>query len=170
MIRHKRYILYLLIGGCFFLPVISFTGVNTRDKEVQAPPPPFSEGIFPCGECHGEMEPNPVRRKLEDAHDDIILRHDEENRWCLDCHDAANRDMLHLADGRLLDFKESYKLCGQCHGTKYRDWRQGVHGRRTGYWNGRKEYLLCAHCHDPHSPRFKKLKPEPAPLKPGGEK
>lgn len=135
------------------------------DKDVQVSLPPFSEDIFPCSECHEEMETNPKRREL-DAHDDIVLKHDEQNRWCLDCHDAKNRDMLHLADGRLVDFKESYKLCGQCHGPKLRDWRKGIHGRRTGFWNGQKKYLLCAHCHDPHAPRFKKLKPEPAPVKP----
>lgn len=135
-------------------------------NDIQVPLPPFSEGIFPCSECHGEMETNPVRREL-DAHEDIVLQHDEQNRWCLDCHDAKNRDMLHLADGRWVDFKESYILCGQCHGPKLRDWRKGIHGRRTGLWNGQKKYLLCAHCHNPHAPRFKKLKPEPPPVKPG---
>lgn len=135
-------------------------------KDIQVPPPPFSEDIFPCSQCHGEMETNPERRVL-DAHEDIVLKHDEKNRWCLDCHDAKNRDVLHLADGRPVDFKESYKLCGQCHGPKLRDWKNGVHGRRTGSWNGRKEYLLCANCHNPHSPRFKSMKPEPAPVKPG---
>jgi hypothetical protein len=133
---------------------------------IQVPPPPFSEGIFPCSECHAEMETNPERRVLEDAHDDIVLKHDEQHRWCLDCHDSKNRDMLHLADGKLVDFKESYKLCGQCHGPKLRDWRAGVHGRMTGFWNGQKKHLLCAHCHNPHTPRFKSLKPEPVPVKP----
>lgn len=135
--------------------------------DIQVPPPPFSEDIFPCSECHNEdMPPNPQRRELEEFHDDIVFKHDAKNRWCLDCHDAQNRDKLHLADGRLVDFKESYILCGQCHGPKLRDWRNGVHGRRTGSWNGQKKYLLCAHCHNPHSPRFKKMKPEPVPVKP----
>jgi hypothetical protein len=133
---------------------------------IQVPPPPFSEDIFPCSECHNELEPNPQRRVLEDAHDDIVFKHDEKNRWCLSCHDLKNRDKLHLADGRLLDFTESFKLCGQCHGPKLRDWKAGVHGRRTGSWNGQKKYLLCAHCHNPHSPKFKTLKPEPAPIRP----
>jgi len=70
----------------------------------------------------------------------------------------------------LIDFNESYKLCGQCHGPKLRDWEAGIHGRRTGQWNGEKEYLLCAHCHDPHSPKFPPMKPEPAPIKPGKKK
>jgi hypothetical protein len=140
---------------------------GAKGQDIQVPPPPFTEGIFPCSECHNEdMEPNPERRELEDAHDDIEFTHDPENRWCLDCHDTKNRDKLHLADGRLLDFKESYKLCGQCHGPKLRDWRAGIHGRRTGYWNGQKKYLLCAHCHNPHAPRFKKMKPGPIPIKP----
>ncbi len=138
---------------------------KNKPDQLQVPPPPFSEDIFPCSECHGDMETNKEKRILEEAHDDIILKHDEQNRWCLDCHDATNRDKLHLADGRLIDFKESYKLCGQCHGPKLRDWKVGIHGKRTGLWNGQKKYLLCAHCHNPHSPKFKKIKPEPAPVK-----
>ncbi|HUU51929.1 MAG TPA: hypothetical protein VMW92_02780 [Candidatus Heimdallarchaeota archaeon] len=137
-----------------------------EQMDIQLPPPPFSEGIFPCSECHADMEVNLERRELEEFHDDIILKHDEENRWCMDCHDANNRDMLHSASGQLIDFKESYKLCGQCHGPKLRDWKAGIHGRRTGSWNGQKEYLLCAHCHNPHTPKFEKMKPAPPPKKP----
>ena len=135
---------------------------------VEVPPPPFSEGVFPCSECHAEpdLPPNRTRRQLVDAHDEIVLRHDEQHRWCLDCHDATDRDQLHLASGDLVPFARSYVLCGQCHGEKARDWRAGVHGRRTGLWNGRKEYLLCVHCHDPHAPHFKALAPRPAPLRP----
>jgi hypothetical protein len=135
---------------------------------VEVPPPPFSEGIFPCTECHTEKDlpTNRTRRQLVDAHDDIVLRHDEEHRWCLDCHDAQNRDRLHLAGGQPVAFEESYQLCGQCHGEKYRDWRAGVHGRRVGQWNGAKSYLLCVHCHSPHQPRFKPLPPKPAPQRP----
>ncbi|WP_110169081.1 cytochrome c3 family protein [Luteitalea pratensis] len=135
---------------------------------VEVPPPPFSEGVFPCSGCHAEpdLPPNRIRRPLVDAHDEIVLKHDEQHRWCLDCHDATNRDQLHLASGELLPFAQSYDLCGQCHGEKVRDWRAGVHGRRTGSWNGRKEYLLCVHCHDPHAPRFKALAPKPAPMRP----
>ena len=135
----------------------------------ETPPPPFRDpDIFPCSQCHNEDQPpNPQRRVLVDMHEDIVLRHDEEHRWCLDCHDAQNRDRLHLANGTLIPFEESYRLCGQCHGDKYRDWRAGVHGRRTGDWNGKKQYLLCVHCHYSHEPRFKGLKPLPPPLPPG---
>jgi hypothetical protein len=112
------------------------------------------------------MPVNRTRRQLEAMHTDIVLKHDESHRWCLDCHDPANRDSLHLASGERVPFNESYRLCGQCHGEKYRDWRAGVHGRRTGNWNGAKGYLLCAHCHNPHQPRFHSLAPKPAPRPP----
>ena len=129
--------------------------------------PPFTDGIFPCSECHADLVPNPTKRVLVDMHDDIsaMFDHDKENRWCLDCHDLKNRDSLKLASGKLLDFKESYKLCGQCHGEKLRDWKVGVHGKRTGFWNGKKEYLLCVHCHNPHTPKFKQLTPELPPIR-----
>lgn len=135
-------------------------------EKLEVPPPPFSPGIYPCSMCHALMPVNGTRRTLTAFHTEIVLKHDEEHRWCLDCHDAENRDQLHLASGEPVPFEESYRLCGQCHGEKYRDWRAGVHGRRSGDWNGHKSYLLCANCHNPHQPRFQPLKPEPAPIPP----
>ena len=136
------------------------------EERLEVPPPPFSDGIFPCSECHKDLAVNRTRRILTDMHTDIVLAHDEEHRWCLDCHDANDRDQLHLASGELIPFDQSYLLCGQCHGEKLRDWRAGVHGRRTGDWNGHKRYLLCAHCHNPHQPRFRPIEPKPAPRRP----
>ncbi len=133
---------------------------------VEVPPPPFSEGIFPCSSCHKDMKVNRTRRTLTEMHTDIVLKHGDAHLWCLDCHDADDRDRLHLASGERIGFDESYLLCGQCHGEKLRDWRAGVHGRRTGDWNGRKQYLLCANCHNPHQPRFQPIEPKPAPQPP----
>ena len=135
--------------------------------EFFVPPPPFSEGIFPCSDCHADQETNPNRRDLTEMHEDIqIINHAEDQRWCLDCHNPDDRDYLRLASGRLVSFDESYYLCGQCHGTIFRDWKAGIHGRRTGEWNGKKTYRLCVHCHDPHQPRFKPIEPLPPPVKP----
>jgi hypothetical protein len=136
-------------------------------RAIQVPPPPLSEGVFPCSDCHDpEIPVNTRRRKLSMAHQEIELKHDEEHRWCLDCHDANDRDQLHLASGEKVPFEESYRLCGQCHGDKLRDWRAGVHGRRTGRWDGEKQYLLCVHCHNSHAPAFAPLKPMPPPPRP----
>ncbi len=151
---------------------------------VEAKPPPFSEGIFPCSACH--TEPGDRTRRQLAFHEDIqeIFDHDSEHRWCLDCHDSADRDVLKLASGEAVPFTESYRLCGQCHGDKYRDWRAGVHGKRVGQWDGQKTYFLCVNCHNPHTPSFKgvkevevdgkkttaptleMLRPEPRPLRP----
>ncbi len=142
-------------------------GLDTKvGDEIHVPRPPLDPEYWPCSDCHSAEDSNPERRELVDDHENIKLHHDEENRWCLDCHDFANRDRLRLASGKLIKFEESYRLCGQCHGTIYRDWRAGIHGRRTGYWNGAKRYLLCVHCHWPHAPKFAPLKPLPAPVRP----
>ncbi|HEX9850189.1 cytochrome c3 family protein [Candidatus Deferrimicrobium sp.] len=139
---------------------------NAQEKQFAVPTPPFTPGIFPCSECHKEMKPNPRRRELKDEHTNIVLNHAEGQRWCLDCHDVSNRDKLRLVSGEKIGFDESFRLCGQCHGDKYRDWKVGVHGKRTGMWNGEKQYLLCVHCHNPHDPRFKPIQPMPAPARP----
>jgi len=139
---------------------------SPQEKQFPVPTPPFTPGIFPCSDCHKEMKPNPVRRELKDEHTNIVLNHAQGQRWCLDCHDITNRDKLHLVSGEKIGFEESYRLCGQCHGDKYRDWKVGVHGKRTGMWSGEKQYLLCVHCHNPHDPRFKPLQPMPPPTRP----
>jgi predicted CXXCH cytochrome family protein len=134
-------------------------------------PPPFTPGVFPCTGCHDPNRAvNTQRRVVQKPHQDIVLKHDEEHRWCLDCHNAQNRDVLRSASGDPIPFSESYRLCGQCHGLQYRDWKSGVHGKRTGQWDGRKEYLLCVNCHNPHSPKFKALKPLPPPVRPNTAK
>lgn len=138
--------------------------INSPDL-IAVAPPPFSPDVFPCSECHrpqDEIDPTP--RPVPD-HENVVFEHDAENRWCLDCHDKSERDKLHLADGRLIPFEESFRLCGQCHGPELRDWKVGIHGKRTGSWSGAKEYLLCAHCHNPHSPKIKPIEPLPAPMR-----
>ena len=172
---------------CIFISLllIEFTGCNRGTAENQdyiistaentdiildsanlIPVETFSSDYFPCNDCHSELKPNTQRRELVEMHDDIIFDHDSENRWCLACHNTDDRDSLVLAGGKLLGFNESYKLCGQCHGPKYRDWKLGIHGKRTGEWKGQKQYRLCVHCHDPHSPQFKSLEPMPPPRRP----
>lgn len=129
--------------------------------------PVLAGGFFPCGNCHAGLPAAPQRRQLRDEHTDITLQHAGGQLWCLDCHHPMDRDTLRLLTGETLSFTESYRLCGQCHGEKLRDWQRGIHGRRTGYWNAAQETLLCAACHDPHNPAFKALAPMPAPERPG---
>jgi len=150
--------------------------LNRTPWDIQPPqgtpkkPPEFSEGYFPCMDCHELIDTNPTKRKLEEEHTDVVLAHGINDRWCLDCHSEKDRNMLKLADGRLIPFEKAYRLCAQCHGEIAYEWSLGVHGKRTGNWNGDKEYYLCANCHkahDPaHDPRIKGLQPKPAPMRP----
>lgn len=140
------------------------------DQEFPVPLKPLSKAVTPCRACHGPEKDFPVNfKRREDllVHTNIKLNHGGVRLWCLDCHNPDNRNtLLSLSDGKVIDFERSYLLCGKCHGTKYRDWRYGIHGKRTGFWNGSKNYYLCVSCHDPHSPRFKPLAPMPPPDKP----
>ncbi len=149
------------------LPAAAQESAGAPPGEILVPPPPLSEDTFPCMDCHAEGEPNPKRRVLTEYHEEIVLRHDEQNRWCLDCHDERDRDHLRLASGALIPFERSYLLCGQCHGPSLRSWKAGVHGKRTGRWDGVQRYtLLCVHCHNPHHPRFAQIRPMPKPVAP----
>jgi cytochrome c553 len=156
-------ILFLTIGSG--LAGLAFAQEGATEFPVERPP--FTPGIFPCSDCHGGMEVNATKRELTE-HTQIKLKHAPQVlTWCLSCHDAKNRDKLHLINGDLIDFTESYRLCGQCHGTNYRDWRAGIHGKRVGYFSGgQRIYFLCVNCHNPHDPKFKPLKPEPPPFRP----
>ncbi len=136
-------------------------------EQFPVPKPPFSKDVFPCTRCHDKPDDyNATPRVLTANHTDIVLVHGSREQWCYDCHNPTYRDKLRLAGGRLVSFDTSYELCGQCHGEKLRDWRLGIHGRRRGCWNGKRQYLLCVNCHNPHSPRCKPLRPEPRPRRP----
>jgi len=162
----KIYCLLLFVFMSLFI-LCNVSPARDDFPEYFVPPPPFSEGIFPCSNCHAGMEANTNRRELS-FHENIQLKHFDG--WCFDCHNPNDRDKLRLASGRLISFQESYYLCGQCHGTHFRDWKAGVHGKRTGMWNGKKEYRLCVHCHWPHEPHFKPLQPLPPPVRPEDNK
>jgi uncharacterized CHY-type Zn-finger protein len=99
-------------------------------------------------------------------HRDIKFEHGN-NRYCLNCHHPTNRNAFVDYDGTEIAQADVVQLCGKCHGTIYRDWQAGVHGRANGYWNaefGPKTRLRCIQCHDPHSPKFQPMHPL-APLR-----
>ena len=154
--------------GVLFLGACLSSLVSMAAEEFPVAPPPVTEGIFPCSNCHATMEVNRKKRELKEEHTDIKLHHAESMRWCLDCHNAKNRDKLRLYNGDLINFTESYRLCGECHGNVYKDWKAGIHGKRVGYFagTGKRTYSLCASCHNPHDPKFKSLRPEPPPDRP----
>jgi hypothetical protein len=152
----------------FLFLVFNFLVINAHGDEQMrlVPPGVYSSELFPCSGCHAGMETNSRKRGLSFHQEIRIEGHGEPRRWCLDCHNPANRDTLRLVNGEEVEFKNLPLFCGQCHGRIYKDWGKGIHGKRTGYWDGPKEYFLCTSCHNPHSPKFKPLAPKPAPMRP----
>ncbi len=141
-----------------------------------------------CGvACHNGVTPPPPKDKNPRAltmHDDVVpdalnLQHGRGAIWCLDCHHPTTRNKLIDNFGRPISFNEPQKLCGKCHGQIYRNWRDGIHGKRIGEWasNGKKRWFVCTECHNPHDVQqgkrnsgFAQLEPERAPALPKGLK
>jgi len=148
-----------------------FVGLPS-DTHLDRTPPRATKGLdlvkvgwtYNCMECHKLF---PARWHYDDRpfneHKDIMLDHGN-NRFCLNCHHPKNRNTFVDYDGAEIAQADVVLLCAKCHGTIYRDWQAGVHGRQNGFWKadlGDKTKLRCIQCHDPHSPKFKALKPLP---------
>ncbi|MHC4427396.1 MAG: hypothetical protein ACYS0D_02180 [Planctomycetota bacterium] len=142
--------------------------ITTRPMRQPLPDPPFiiSGGYrLSCMECHRLMTPpvQPHPRLMQHRH--IQLGHGV-NDQCFNCHDRLDRERLLLRTGETVPFADAPRLCGQCHGTTWRDWQRGVHGRSNGYWDrsrGTLRRLSCVNCHDPHAPAFDPMVPLPGP-------
>jgi hypothetical protein len=133
---------------------------------LTVPPRTPHIATFPCVEqCHKQREPNTNKRELTEFHSLKHLEHGDTTFWCNFCHNADDLDRLRLLDGRTVTFDESYRLCGECHGDKRRDWQAGIHGLQTGSWNATapKVRRPCTACHDPHAPRRPLFQPLPPP-------
>lgn len=118
-----------------------------------------------CSECHKLFTESTHDKQTLIQHKDIVLKHGMNAR-CLNCHSGADRDKLILHDGTLVSFAETPRLCSQCHGTVYRDWERGMHGKTMGSWDvtsGNQKRLTCNECHDPHWPAYKAFTPLPGP-------
>jgi hypothetical protein len=139
-----------------------------------------------CGvACHNGTRPPPpkdknpraLKKHRDVAPDALNLQHGRGAIWCLDCHHPTTRNKLIDNFGKPISFNEPQKLCGKCHGSILRDWRDGIHGKRIGEWasNGKKRWFVCTECHNPHDVQqgarnssFAQLEPEQAPLLPKG--
>jgi uncharacterized CHY-type Zn-finger protein len=151
-------------------------GAYSHEEAVVKPRTKQLKWFMPCTNCHnGEMVPYPKNKKprLITMHTDIVensmsLQHGRGAIWCLDCHNARNRDTLIDHKGEEISFNQPQRLCGKCHGQIYGDWRLGIHGKRIGMWTkgSKKRWWVCTECHNPHMvqvKRFEPVKPEPKP-------
>lgn len=118
-----------------------------------------------CSECHKLFTEYSTEGRPLMQHQEITMQHGV-NKRCLNCHFGDDRDKLILHDGTLITFDQASLLCSQCHGTLYRDWQRGMHGKTIGSWDqrgGQQRRLECNECHDPHSPAFKPMAALPGP-------
>jgi len=122
---------------------------------------------YNCNECHQHLQPPEVPRSLIAAHQNIIMEHGV-NKNCYNCHHRTDREFLYDIDHGKIPITESARLCGKCHGARYNEWVIGIHGRQHGFWDqnkGEPAKVTCAACHNPHSPKFKPMKPLPGPIR-----
>jgi formate-dependent nitrite reductase cytochrome c552 subunit len=129
---------------------------------------------FDCYACHEKSKPTVIHYDdqknivLPKEHADLVMAHGRHNRneSCFNCHDSENLDMLKTRSGESFKLTDSTPLCASCHGPTWRDWKLGIHGRDTGYWDaslGPRARLECASCHNPHAPAFDQVAPAPRP-------
>jgi uncharacterized CHY-type Zn-finger protein len=136
---------------------------------------------YPCTICHDGKSvkvPENINPRMIMMHKDIVpdslqLRHGHGRLWCLNCHNRQNRDMLIDHFGNPVSYDQPQLLCGKCHGQVFHDWRQGIHGKRSGSWetNGKKRWWTCTECHNPHEADIRPyhtISPERAPALPKG--
>jgi hypothetical protein len=143
----------------------------SADTHLDKTPPRRTVGLdlvrngwtYNCMECHKLLPARWHYDRPVNEHKDIVLEHGN-NRFCLNCHHPTNRNSFVDYDGSEIPEASVVQLCAKCHGTIYRDWQAGVHGRENGFWKtglGEKSRLRCIQCHDPHSPKFKAMSPLP---------
>jgi len=141
------------------------------DTHLDKTPPRRTVGLdlvrngwtYNCMECHKLIPARWHYDRPMNEHKDIKLEHGN-NRFCLNCHHATNRNAFVDYDGAEIAQADVVLLCAKCHGTIFRDWQAGAHGRQNGYWKadlGPKTKLRCIQCHDPHHPKFQDMKPLP---------
>lgn len=138
------------------------------------------KNFMPCSICHNgavvpfpeTRDPRALKMHMDIVPDSLNIKHGKGAIWCLDCHNPMKRDSLISHRDEEISFNQPQRLCGKCHGLEYRDWRDGIHGKRIGTWTkgGKKRWWVCTECHNPHDVEgpFKQLSPEHAPLLPKG--
>lgn len=137
------------------------TPVRTVRKRLE------TEGMA-CGDCHDPSAPSDQDPTVApEVHARVVLKHGS-NKRCFNCHNNKNRNSFAADGGGQIPYAKVETLCAKCHGTTYRDWLRGTHGRRNGYWDkaaGAQKTLSCVACHTPHDPAFKPMTAAPPPQK-----
>ena len=139
-----------------------------RAQEVHlAPHAPPAEAQH-CEDCHATKNQEFLLTKTKTSlkHADHAGKHGRLEIECGSCHDRNHSNFLRTSAQAPASFENPSAVCQQCHQDRFKDWTQGLHGKRIGGWKGDREQLHCIDCHSPHSVRFKQMEASPAPLRP----
>ena len=119
--------------------------------------------------CHDKVPYKPLEKGATRKHRDIEFQHFKGPApACYTCHNPGDMNTLRLAGSETISIDESYRLCGQCHGEKLRDFNIGAHGKQVGSWLRIRHKLNCTDCHNPHRPAMpttRALPPPPFPAR-----
>lgn len=140
-------LLILLLASLFAFAGAAYAGTSSIGDPV----------FYPCTSCHPVVNgqatgtlPNGFK-----GHQVELQSHDKLGKGsaaCVVCHDDPAKDpgKLKLVDGTLADINDPAavsEVCYQCHSEKYKEWEQGVHGKRA-------DKCTTSGCHDPHTPAY----------------
>jgi hypothetical protein len=137
-------------------------------EQVTLHPRPLPARADECNLCHlsKSLRFMPGKRVTELEHKGYPLEHGRIQMSCNSCHDANRSNFLRAVPMFPATWKNSSPVCQRCHAVVFRDWSHGVHGKRTGNWNGEKVQNHCIDCHNPHSVTYKPTQVIPAPVRP----
>ena len=122
-----------------------------------------------CKLCHMAKQSQFISKKNRThlEHAQIEAKHGRKILACNYCHDKNNHNLLASRTDFPASFANPSPVCQQCHAEIFRDWKAGIHGKRTGGWTGNERVQFhCIECHDPHSVKFKAMEAKPAPQRP----
>lgn len=144
----------------FFLTLLLSSVLSpTLSAEISLKPVTDKPTYQQCLDCHRKktVENIPGKYKPQRIHEEIRLQHGKKEMSCNFCHDKNNHNLLMQSEERA-DFKSPSGVCAQCHSEEFKSWQQGIHGKRTGGWKGKRLQLHCTECHNAHSVSFPKMK------------
>ena len=90
-------------GGQAGAPSAGGSPPRHAEERLEVPPPPFSDGIFPCSNCHAGRKPDKTRRVLQEMHTDIVLKPDDQIRRVVLCSGKVYYDLYEEREKRGLN-------------------------------------------------------------------
>jgi len=134
--------------------------IQLTEREL---PPRWQE----CHLCHPAKQKEFIHKKTTTLieHKSIRVMHGRFEIMCQHCHDVNFYNYLRSTEVGPASFENSSGVCQRCHADRYKDWREGIHGKRVGSWNEGIIQFQCIDCHSPHDVKFKKMEASPAPVK-----